>query len=92
MQLNLFDDNGHARAEPDTMKVATVEDIELTEEERNHYGLTEDEVLDLEAMADFHAAMHEVWVSNLADDCKGSYESELMKQPSGYLRVRDDVE
>ena len=92
MQLNLFDDNEHARAEPDTLKVATVKDIELTEAERNHYGLTEDEVLELEAMAEFRNNLADRRMARLPDNCKGSYESELMKQPTGYVVVRDEGE
>ena len=53
----------------------------------NHYGLTEDEILELEAMAQFRNDLAETRQARLPDDCKGSYESELMKQPTGYLTV-----
>ena len=51
----------------------------------NHYGLTEDEVLELEAMAQFRNDLAEIRQARLPDACKGSYESELMKQPKQYI-------
>ena len=53
----------------------------------NHYGLTEDEILELEAMAQFRNDLAERRQARLPDNCKGSYESELMKQPKGFLPV-----
>ena len=53
----------------------------------NHNGLTEDEVLELEAMAQFRNDLAERRQARLPDACKGSYESELMKQPTGRLTV-----
>ena len=50
-------------------------------------GLTEDEILELEALAQFRNDLAEIRQARLPDDCKGSYESELMKQPSGRLAV-----
>ena len=53
----------------------------------NSHWLCEDCLHELECLAEFRNDLADRRMARLPDDCKGSYESELMKQPSGRLTV-----
>ena len=55
-------------------------------EPRNHYGLTESEVHQLECLAEFRNELTQSQLAQAPDNCKGAYEWELIKPYEEYRK------
>ena len=53
-------------------------------EPKNHHDLTEDEIHKLECLAQYRNELTQIHLAQVPDNCKSTYEWELMKPPQEY--------